>query len=84
MFNLKEWLGSKKTKDMLSSQAAIAAVTLGVVVVTKGDPQKIEAVLTAIDKPLMILGGLGGLGLLGRAGVDTMKAAKEKPKKPRK
>ena len=83
MLNLKEWLGSKKTKDMLSSQVAIVIVCVVILYIAKGDPEQVKALVESLKEPLRAIAVLGGVGLLSRAGVDTMKAAKEKPKKPK-
>ena len=80
MFNLKEWLGSKKTKDMLSSQVAIVVVCVVILLIAKGNPEQVKALVEALKEPLRAIAVLGGVGLIGRAGTDMVKANAEKPK----
>ena len=68
--NLGEWLQSKKTKDMLTTQILIAGVILGIVAIAKGDPDKVKALLDAVQNALLMLAGVGGTKIAAQAHVD--------------
>ena len=78
--NLKEWLNSKKVKGMLATQAALVLLALGVTYMADGDPEKIKAILTALQD---IVYGITGVGMVavGAQGIVDAKAAIGKSKK---
>ena len=81
--NIAEWIKSKKTKDMLTTQVIIAVVVIAVVAIAKGDAERVQGLMDAIDKGLYMIGGLGGVKIVGQAAVDvkkeTVKAAEKPP-----
>lgn len=76
--NLGEWLQSKKTKDMLTTQILIAGVIVAVVIVSKGDPEKAQGLLDAVQSGLILLAGVGGTKIAAQAHVDAKLATNGK------
>ncbi len=72
--NMAEWLSSKKTKDMLTTQLILAVVAISIVALAKGDPEKAKALVAAIENILLMIAGLGGVTIAGQAHVDAKKA----------
>lgn len=76
MLNLNEWLGSKKTKDMLVGLVVLGAILLLVSLLAKGDHEKISALLIAFMPILVPMGALVGITIGGQALADI---GREKP-----
>ena len=79
--NLQEWLQSKKTKDMLVTQASLAALGLGVLYLAEGDPEKAKALLSSIKEVLVLIAGVGGVKIATQGAVDIKKASQ--PSEPK-
>ncbi len=80
--NLNEWLGSKKTKNMLVTQVVLMVVGLAVVFMSDGDPEKAKSMLSALQALLAMIAGLGGVTIAGQAAVDVKKeSVKAEPAK---
>ena len=73
--NMKEWIGSKKTKDMIATQAAIAIVTVVILWMSEGDPEKVKSLMSGIREALALIAGIGGIKIAGQAAVDSKLAA---------
>ena len=73
--NLKGWISSKKTKDMLATQAAIALVTVVILWMSEGDPEKVKSLMSGIREALALIAGVGGIKIAGQAAVDSKLAA---------
>ena len=78
--NLTEWLGSKKVKGMLATQGALVLLALGVTYMADGDPEKIKAILAALQDVVLGITGVGMVAV-GAQGVVDAKAASGKTRK---
>lgn len=58
MLNLNEYMGSKKTKDMIVGLVVLFVILLLVTYISSGDPEKVKALLIAY---LPIIGPIGAL-----------------------
>jgi len=76
MLNLKEWVGSKKTKDSLVGVFVVLSVLFVMLYASGGDPEKFKALLEAAK--LYVGGALAllGLKLTGQAVIDNSKVQK--------
>lgn len=76
MLNLNEYLGSKKTKDMLVGLVVLAGILMLVTYVSRGDPEKIKLLLIAYLPILAPMAGLVGI-TIGSQGLADL--GREKP-----
>lgn len=74
MLNIEEFLGSKKAKSMLTTQAGLVAVALGVVWYAGGDPEKVKALMEALQTVLALIAGTGAVHIAGQSVVDARTA----------
>ncbi len=74
--NMGEWLGSKKTKDMLATQAMIAGVAVGILWMSGGDPEKAKGLGDAAMPFVGMIAGMGGVKVLGQTHIDGKLAAR--------
>jgi len=76
--NIGEWLKSKKTKDMLTTQLLIGAVLCVALIASKGDPEKAKSLVEAVEAGLLLMAGVGGTTIAAQAHVDGKLAANKK------
>lgn len=71
MLNLKDWLGSKKTKDMLFGEGLLLIVMLIVLYMSGGKPEAVKALLAALIPLLVPMFGLIGVKI-GAQGIADL------------
>ncbi len=78
---MKKLFDSKKGIDMLITQGILLAITIVVLIIGDGDPEKIKALFESLEKPLMWLFGIGATAIVGQGIADIGKGKKEAEKK---
>jgi len=75
LLNLGEWLGSKKTTDMLWTQAILLLILVVLILAAKADPEKLKALLLVLWPYLLGIFGLG-MGKMGAQGLADIGRSK--------
>ncbi len=70
---LSNWLGSKKTMDMIWTQALLAAVFVGLYKLCDGNLEKVKAALDQFWPYLAAFGGVGVFKIAGQSLADIGK-----------
>ena len=78
--NLKDWLGSKKTKDMMWTQGIMTVLGIAVVWFADGNPEKVKGILESMTILFSLIAGVGTTKLTVQAAIDH-RIAKNKAEK---
>ena len=74
---MKKLLDSKKGNSMLITQGILLVITIAVLIIGDGDPEKVKDLFQALEKPLLWISGIGGTALIAHGAADIGKGKAE-------